>query len=76
MGAWNFQQHWDVSARKKAFRRIHWPNMAQLPNCGMRETKDASYVVSMEFPGISKESTNVSIEDNILTVREEKKVSK
>ena len=31
-----------------------------LPNCGMRETKDA-YVVSMEFSAIPKESINVNI---------------
>lgn len=52
-----------------------WNSFADLelaPSMDVRETKDA-VEVTMEVPGISMEDVKVELEDNVLTIRGEKK---
>lgn len=42
------------------------------PSVDINETKDA-YVVKGELPGVDKENVDISIEDNLLVIRGEKK---
>lgn len=46
-----------------------------LPDCDIKETKDA-YVLSVEVPGIPKESLNISVNEGMLTISGEKKETK
>lgn len=55
---------WNVSQQDKYF-----------PDCDIKETKDA-YVLSVEVPGIAKESINISVEEGVLTISGEKKEAK
>ena len=43
------------------------------PSVDINETKDA-YVVKGELPGVDKDNVDISIEDNLLVIRGEKKV--
>ena len=43
------------------------------PSVDIKETKDA-YIVKGELPGVEKDDVDVSIEDNLLVIRGEKKV--
>ena len=43
------------------------------PSVDIKETKDA-YIVKGELPGVDKDDVDVSIEDNLLVIRGEKKV--
>ena len=45
------------------------------PSVDINETKDA-YVVKGELPGVDKDNVDISIEDNLLVIRGEKKVEK
>lgn len=48
------------------------PASKWLPPTEVRETED-SYLVEMDIPGVAKEDLDISVEDNVLTVKGERK---
>ncbi len=50
-----------------------WPTRGWVPPVDIYETKDGSLVVKAELPGLKREDIDVTVEDNILTIRGERR---
>ncbi|MDQ5845754.1 MAG: Hsp20/alpha crystallin family protein [Acidobacteriota bacterium] len=50
----------------------HWPSAAWTPSCDIYET-DKEIVLKMELPAMRKEDVHITLENNLLTLRGERK---
>jgi HSP20 family protein len=50
-----------------------WPARSWVPPVDIYETKDGALVVKAELPGLKREDIDVTVEDNILTIRGERR---
>ncbi len=59
----------------RSVSRPEWPEGAWTPSVDVAETKD-DVVIKAEIPGMKKEDVKISIQDNVLTLKGEKKQEK
>ena len=55
--------------------RLEWTEGVWSPSVDVSETKD-NVVIKAEMPGMNKDDVNISIQDNVLTLKGEKKQEK
>lgn len=61
--------------RSPAFPGGQWPLGGAMPRVDVEET-ESEYRVSVELPGIDEKNVNLTLTDNVLTVRGEKKAER
>ena len=53
-------------------RDFNWPERTWMPTADLRETSD-HYVIEMDLPGMSKDDIELTVIDNVLTIKGERK---
>lgn len=76
LGMWSLQREVDrlFDEFGRGFGTLAVPgNGSLLPSMDISET-DKEYVITAELPGLERKDVEVSLEDNVLTIRGEKKI--